>query len=117
MWPRLAEYFGAKATSDQTFTKTSPQEGQLQLDHSFLEWSAGKRKIWDQLCAKNDVPSAKATFDIGTRAFQDWVCQRSWSATLSISKARRYGWTGYKDSYECFVETFDKFKKFGLIPA
>lgn len=116
MWPRLAEYFGAKASSDQKFSKASPQEGQLQLDHSFLEWSEGKRQVWEKLCEKKGVESAKATFDFGTWAFQDWVFQRSWSATLSISKARKYGWTGYKDSYECFIETFDKFKKFGLLP-
>ena len=39
--------------------------------------------------------------------------QRSGSATLSMSKARKFGWTGYKDSYDCFIETFDKFKKYG----
>lgn len=116
MWPRLAAYFGANASSDQKFSKPRPNEGDLQLDTSFLEWSAGKRVVWDQLCEREKLPQAKDTFEFGTWAFQDWVFQRSWSATLSLSKARRYGWTGYKDSYDCFVETFDKFKKFGLIP-
>jgi nucleoside-diphosphate-sugar epimerase len=117
MWPRLAAYFGAKASSDQSFSKPRPKEGELQLDHSFLEWSGDKRQVWEDLCDKKVVPSAKVTFDFGTWAFQDWVFQRTWSATLSMSKARQYGWAGYKDSYDCFVETFDKFKKFGLIPS
>lgn len=116
MWPRLAAYFGARASSQQEFTKARPSEGELQLDHSFLEWSAGKREVWDRLCDKSGAPDAKPTFDFGTWAFQDWVFQRTWSATLTVSKARRYGWTGYKDSYECFIETFEKFKKFRMIP-
>ena len=115
-WPRLAAYFGANATSEQKFTKSPPKEGDVQLENSFLEWSQDKRKVWDELCEKKGLPSAKATFDFGTWAFQDWVFQRTWSATLSMSKARKFGWNGYKDSYESFIDTFDTFKKYGLIP-
>lgn len=117
MWPRLAAYFGATASSDQKFSKPRPNEGELQLDTSLLEWSSGKREVWDKLCERQCVQPAKDTFDFGTWAFQDWVFQRTWSATLTMSKARKFGWKGYKDSYECFVETFDKFKKFGFIPS
>ena len=116
LWPRLAAYFDANATSDQKFSKPVPKEGDVQLDTSFLEWSQDKRQVWDELCDRKGLPSAKATFDFGTWAFQDWVFGRSWSATLSISKARHFGWTGYKDSYQCFIETFDAFKNQGLIP-
>jgi nucleoside-diphosphate-sugar epimerase len=117
LWPRLASYFGSQASSDQKFTKQRPSEGELQLDVSFDTWAKDKRQVWEQLCERANMPAAKKTFDFGTWAFQDWVFQRTWSATLSMSKARQYGWTGYVDSYECFVKTFDKFKKFGLIPA
>lgn len=116
LWPRLAEYFGANASSDQIFTKPEPKEGDLQLDLSLDQWSKDKREIWDAICDKQNVSSAKATFDFGTFAFQDWVFQRTWSATVSINKARKYGWTGHVDTYESFVKTFDKFKKHGLIP-
>lgn len=117
LWPRLADYFGAKASSDQKFTKPRPEEGNVQIENSFLDWSQDKRKVWDELCEKKNLPEAKKTFDFGTWAFQDWVFQRSWSATVSINKARRFGWTGHADSYECFIETFEKFKKYGLIPS
>lgn len=116
LWPRLAAYFGVQAGPNQTFTKDLPKEGDVQLEFSCFEWAKDKRKVWDQLCDRQGLASAKSTFDFGTWAFQDWVFQRTWSATLSISKARRYGWTGYKDSYESFVETFEKFKQHGLIP-
>ena len=117
MWPRLADRFGAKASSAQKFTKSAPNEGELQLDLSLAEWSQDKRKIWDDLCDRQGISCAKATFDFGTWAFQDWVFQRTWSATLSITKARRYGWTGYMDSYQCFIDTFETFRQHGFIPA
>lgn len=116
LWPRLAAYFGAKARSDQKFTKPYPKEGDLQLEVSFEQWSKDKREVWERLCERENMPSAKATFDFGTWAFQDWVFQRTWSATLSMSKARRFGWNGYMDTFEGFEKTFEKFKKHGLIP-
>ena len=116
MWPRLAAYFGANATSDQKFTKPVLEEGDLQLELSLDKWARDKRVTWETLCEKQGLPLAKPTFDFGTWAFQDWVFQRTWSATLSMSKARKFGWTGYVDSYESFVRTFDKFKENGLIP-
>jgi hypothetical protein len=41
---------------------------------------------------------------------------RTWSAILSINKARKFGWTGHIDSYDCFVSTFKKFQALGQIP-
>ena len=116
MWPKLANYLGAKATSEQEFSKSAPREGQVQQELSLSEWSQDKRPVWEALCDKAGVPEAKATWDAGTFAFQDWVFQRSWSATLTMTKARKLGWTGYKDSYDSVTETFDKFKELKQIP-
>ena len=44
------------------------------------------------------------------------VFQRTWSATLSMNKARKYGWTKSVDSYDNFKNTFAKFSSLGLIP-
>jgi hypothetical protein len=108
MWPRLARYFGAKAASDQKFEKHFPTEGVPQQELSLAEWAKDKRPVWDRICAKAGVPQAKATWDAGTWAYQDWVFQRTWSATLSINKARKFGWTGHMDSYQAFVKTFER---------
>jgi nucleoside-diphosphate-sugar epimerase len=116
MWPRLASYFGASATSAQKFSKPRPVEGTVQLDVSLAEWAADKREVWDRICEREGKPEAKATWDAGTWAYQDWVFQRTWSATLSVSKAREYGWTGYVDSYKSFVNAFEKFRELGQIP-
>ena len=117
MWPRLCEYFGVKADSQYEFQKTFPIEGVPQLELSLAEWAKDKRPVWDRICDRAGMQQAKATWEAGTWAYQDWVFQRTWSATLSFNKARKYGYTGHIDSYEAFARTFDKFKALGLIPA
>ena len=117
MWPRLAAYFGARASSEYKFEKPMPTEGVPQLELSLADWAKDKRPVWDRICDKAGVPEAKATWDAGTWAYQDWVFQRTWSATLSMTKARTYGFTGYMDSYQSFVETYEKLKSLRQIPA
>lgn len=116
MWPRLAEYVGASASSKQTFNKTYPKEGELQLELSLAEWAKDKREVWDRICEREGVPEAKASWDAGTWAFQDWVFQRTWSATLSMSKAREFGFTGYIDSFKSFTRAFDNFVELRQVP-
>ena len=117
MWPRLAAYFGARASSEYKFEKPMPTEGVPQLELSLADWAKDKKPVWDRICDKAGVPEAKATWDAGTWAYQDWVFQRTWSATLSMTKARTYGFTGYMDSYQSFVETYEKLKSLRQIPA
>ncbi|KAH8893970.1 hypothetical protein GQ53DRAFT_717713 [Thozetella sp. PMI_491] len=116
MWPRLATYFGAEATSAQAFAKPRPKEGEKQQEISFLEWSRDKRGAWERLCDKAGCQGAKSTWDAGTWAFQDWAFGRTWSATLSINKARELGWTGHIDSYKSFIHAFERFAEEGKIP-
>lgn len=117
MWPRLAAYFGASASSEQVFAKPRPEYGQTQLDSSFVDWASDKEGVWNKICDEAGCPGAKATWKAGTWAFQDWVFQRGWSATLSISKAREFGWNGHLDSFKSFKHAFDSFVKLGQIPA
>lgn len=117
MWPRIAAYAGARATSEQIFEKPRPSEGETQLDLSLAEWAVDKQEVWERICEKNGCPEAKATWASGTWAFQDWVFQRTWSATLSVNKARRFGWTGHIDSYQSLTGAFDKFVHLKQIPA
>lgn len=116
MWPRIAAYLGAQATPDQAFTKPRPTEGETQLDLSLVEWAADKQEVWNKICDKGSCPEAKATWESGTWAFQDWVFQRTWSATLSINKARSYGWQGHIDSFQSLTEAFDNFVNLKQIP-
>lgn len=117
MWPRLAAQFGARASPDQVFSKPRPSApNATQLEHSLVEWAADKQVVWERICDRAGTPAAKATWHAATWAFQDWVFRRGWCATLSINKAREFGWTGHIDSYKSFTQAFDSFVEMGQIP-
>ena len=117
LWPRLASYFGIKPEDAMDMSCTQyPAEGSLEQTFTMDSWANGKRETWAELCDKKGSPGCKSTFDCGTWQFQDWVFRRSWSALLSASKAREYGWTGYIDTYNSFIFTFEQFVERGIIP-
>ncbi|KAN0103515.1 hypothetical protein V8E51_011828 [Hyaloscypha variabilis] len=120
LWPQLAAYFGidpADADVSAQINKVEePLEGTAEQFFSLNTWAKDKRPVWDKLCEETKTANSKKTFDCGTWQFQDWVFQRTWSALLSVSKARRYGWTGYIDSLDSFIATFDELAKQGVIP-
>lgn len=66
MWPRLAAWFGAAASSDQSFLQKAPTVGEPHLKVNLEDWARGKREVWGSLCEKAGVPQAKATFDADT---------------------------------------------------
>lgn len=120
-WPRLAAYFGARASPDQAFEKPRPARPGpagvlLQQEFSMAEWMRDKQPVWESLCERAGVPEAKATFGFVTPFIVDWAYRRTWGATLCMTKARKLGWTGYIDSYESNVRTFERFRALKQIP-
>ncbi|KAF5866520.1 hypothetical protein ETB97_011405 [Aspergillus alliaceus] len=95
------------------FPKAVSREGEFQLDWSLAEWCQDKRKVWEDLCDRQGSPGAKVAFDLAGWTVGDFLFQRTWSATLSVNKARRFGWTCHIDPYQSFVDTFDKFRSSG----
>ena len=116
-WPQLATYFGIDpADASSQLSVTEPGDGDVQQPFSLASWAKDKRPVWDKLCEEAGSATSKKTFDCGTWQFQDWVFGRTWSALLSVSKARKYGWTGYIDSFDSFIATFDELVRQGIIP-
>ena len=118
MWPRLAEYFSAYATPDQSFSKTEPEVGESQQEFSLTDWLEDKKPVWERICDMAGVPKAMESFGVNSMSAptQDAVFSRSWSATLSMNKARKYGWTGFADSFDSFVQAFEELKVQQFIP-
>ncbi|EME46837.1 hypothetical protein DOTSEDRAFT_70713 [Dothistroma septosporum NZE10] len=116
MWPRLAEYLGAQTSSDQNFDKSMPPQGEVQQEFSLAAWAEDKKYVWARICDEAGVPEAKSTFDAGTWAFQDWVFMRTWYPNLSMNKAKKFGWTGFIDSYDSMTTAFEKFREVRQIP-
>lgn len=118
MWPRLTAYFGVETSSAYKFEHPGLEVGAPHLEVSLAEWaSSEKKQAWEQYCEENGCPEAKSSWDAGTWQYQDWVFGRTWSATLSMSKARKFGYNGYIDSFQSFVETYEKMKSLKQLPA
>lgn len=118
MWPRLTSYFGVETSSQYQFRKGGMQAGAPHLELSLAEWATDeKKRAWEELCEENGCPEAKVIWNAGTWQYQDWVFGRTWSATLSMSKARKFGYNGYVDSYQAFTETFDKMRSLRQLPT
>ncbi|KAL1792315.1 hypothetical protein ACET3X_008822 [Alternaria dauci] len=114
-WPRLAAHFGAEAGGPAQ--GGSSTEGGTTMKHSFLmsEWAKDKREVWDAIVEK--YGGKKETFDWGTWSFFDWATGKHWPTISSMSKARKYGYQGYIDTHECYIESFKEFENAGALPT
>ncbi|KAM3424916.1 hypothetical protein BST61_g6890 [Cercospora zeina] len=95
-WPVLAHHFGAYSTPDQIFHKVEP-------------------KFW-YAAARVQPRGAGESFERASWSELDGMFQRSWSASVSVNKARKFGWNGFKDSFDCFVDVFEALRRAKLLP-
>ena len=78
-------------------------------------WAKDKKAVWERIC--NKYGGNKEAFDWGTWGFFDWAIGKSWPTLASISKARKFGWNRYDDTYETWIETFRSFENAGVLPS
>ena len=86
------------------------------MSHNFLmtEWAKGQEGVWESVVAANGGhPDA---FKWGTWDFFDWAVGKAWYPIGSVSKARKFGWMRYDDSYDTWIETFRSFENAGILP-
>ncbi|PIA89435.1 3-oxo-Delta(4,5)-steroid 5-beta-reductase [Cercospora beticola] len=116
VWPLLADQFGAYSTPDQIFQKPEPVRGMLQQEFSLVEWASDKKAIWDRVCEETGILEARESFSSASWSELDSMFQRSWSVNVSVNKARKFGWTGIKDSFDCFVDAFEALRQENVLP-
>jgi hypothetical protein len=90
-------------------------EGQ-RMEHNFYmsDWAKDNKEAWDSVVRKHGGhPDA---FHWGTWDFFDWAVGKAWFTIGSVSKARKFGWTRYDDTYDCWVKTFRSFENAGILP-
>lgn len=71
-------------------------------------------QVWGKLQEKYGLDQKaweKATWD-----FLTFVLGRDWNCIGSMSKARKLGWTGYADTWDELVDTFEQLEKAGILP-
>ena len=145
LWPKVAARFGCTVPKDQLSRKLDPSlstlqdlsdkppimlqassmglEGSSLLKPSTLEGRIDVTK-WSQ---REDVKAAWMRLakrkvldeDVFARApwgFLLFVLGRDYDIIISMSKAREYGWTGYKDTWTAFDEVFSELESAGMLP-
>ncbi|KAE9968450.1 hypothetical protein EG328_007552 [Venturia inaequalis] len=142
MWPKLASYFNIKVKADQ-FAKPAEAANNKALDESpplsvlastaglvgskVLEQSQVEQRIdlvkWSQ---RDDVKAAweklaeregleKDGFEKATWGFLGFVLGRNFDLVISMSKARKAGWTGYVDTWDAIEDVFGELKEGGVL--
>lgn len=81
---------------------------------SMVEWAKDNEDAWRSVVAKHGGhPDA---FQWGTWDFFDWIVGKAWYTIGSVSKARKYGWMRYDDTYDTWIKTFRSFENAGILP-
>ncbi|KAL4901618.1 hypothetical protein BDW74DRAFT_187241 [Aspergillus multicolor] len=125
-FPRIGAYFGIDVP-DSTFTRTSTSASNTNTNSGtgtgtgthqenefrMASWAAAPKnqRAWESLCAKYGGNADAFTW--GTWAFFDWGVGKAWRTLSSVSKARRFGWNRYDDTFESWIETFWAFENAG----
>lgn len=69
---------------------------------------------WEELRDKFGLD--QSTWDQATWGFLTFLLGREFDCVVSMSKARKLGWTGYVDTKDAFFETWDQLEKEGILP-
>lgn len=142
MWPRLARRYGLKVPADQfarpagpdatdaPLEKTPPVavvakelglEGRtpasrLQQRIDLVKWAQKEevKAAWEEMAVREGLE--KDALGMATWGFAKFVLGRDFNLVISMSKARKLGWTGYKDTWENFEEVLDELEKNKVLP-
>jgi hypothetical protein len=141
MWPKVAKRFGCKVPSKQ-FERKTPESSQMKLADvppfediaavtgmegkikqgvveqriDLVKWSKKPevKKTWERIAERDGLE--KDAFEKATWDFLGFVLGRNYNIVISMSKAREYGFNGYKDTWQSFMNTFDELEKLKILP-
>lgn len=141
LWPKVARRFGCKVPARQ-FERETPDASEMKLAEvppfedlasvngmkgkipqgkvsqriDLVRWSQKKevKDAWAKIAEREGVE--KGALEKATWGFLGFVLGREYNIVISMSKARKFGWTGYVDTWESFEETFDELEKEKVIP-
>ncbi|PVH77017.1 nucleoside-diphosphate-sugar epimerase GsfE [Cadophora sp. DSE1049] len=112
-FPKIGKYFGLDIPTQTDWTELG-EDGKYAHSIRMGEWAKDKEPVWKSMCEKyGGNPEA---FSWGTWQFFDWSVGKAWPTVSSLSKARRFGWKRYDDTYQTWVETFRVFENAGVLP-
>ena len=86
----------------------------VENEFAMSKWAKDKQPVWERI-TKNYGGNPEA-FGWGTWQTMDWAVGKSWPAAMTVSKARKFGWTRYDDTYDNWVDTIRAFENAGILP-
>jgi len=142
LWPRVAGRFGIKVKEDQ-FAQKPGEEGsvmemakeppieavagdiglkgktprsKVEQRIDLIKWSQREdvKEAWNKLAEREGLE--KDAFEKATWGFLGFVLGRNFDLVISMSKARKLGWTGYVDTWDSLAEVFDDLEKEKVLP-
>lgn len=141
LWPRVADYFKLTVPADQ-FSRATPLASERALPahpprsveakaagmeghtpQSFIrqridlvKWSQSKevQTAWKRMAERDGLDTS--ALDKASWAFAGFAWGRDYNVSLSMSKARKLGWTGYLDSWENLEGILGELRKNKVIP-
>lgn len=141
LWPKVARKFGLKVPSRQ-FERDTPDgsemdlekvppfedlaaergmegkatQGKVQQRIDLVRWSQKKevKEAWLRVAEREGLE--KDALEKATWAFLGFVLGRNYDIVISMSKARKLGWTGYVDSWDALEESFDDLAREKIAP-
>lgn len=94
--------------------KADGESQRMANNFSMIQWAKDNEEVWQSVVAKHGGhPEA---FKWGTWDFFDWMIGKAWCTIGSVSKARKFGWMRYDDTYDTWIETFRSFENAGILP-
>ena len=142
MWPKLARRFHCHIPRNQfsvhvpdsdsvmnlakkpPFADTAAERGlegrvkqsAVEQKIDLIRWSQRDdvKKAWQSLAERDGLD--KDALGKATWGFLGFVLGRNFSIVISMSKARRLGWTGYVDTWDALAECLDELEDEKILP-
>ena len=98
-------------------------EGTADLEQSVVEqhidlekWSQRRdvKEAWSRIAEREGLQ--EDALEKATWGFLGFVLGRNYNLVISMSKARKAGWTGYVDTWESLESVFDELRKAKILP-
>ncbi|KAH7137967.1 hypothetical protein B0J11DRAFT_422371 [Dendryphion nanum] len=110
--PPIVDFASELGLVNHPITLQSKVEKQIDL----IKWSqdAKVKQAWEKIAEREGLQ--KDVFEQATWGFLNFVLGRNYNIVLSMSKARKMGFQGYRDTWESLEEVFEELESRGILP-